>query len=160
MGFPVMVVGAKNGSLTKSSSFGIHAPFFELPAILHTAIGELQKYNTFDHFLPQPCKIPTMSRAQNEILLEIDQFKPGPADDWREMDALLSELWQGQVCETCLPFLFRVFERFPHDDGAGVLWGIVHGIESTDLNYEQALRDSLSRQPSELGQIMLHRIDK
>ena len=80
-----MVAGAENGSLTKSSSFGIHALFFEFPAILQTAIGERRNYNTFDHFLPQPCKIPTMSRAQNDTLLEIDQFKAGPADNWREI---------------------------------------------------------------------------
>jgi hypothetical protein len=96
-----------------------------------------------------------MSRPQNEILLEIDQFKPSPTGDWRELDTLLSELWQGTVSTACLLVLFRVFERFPQDDGAGVFWSIVHGVESTDLNYEQPLRESLSRQPSELGQIML-----
>jgi len=54
-----------------------------------------------------------MSRQQNEILLEIDRFMPSPTGDWRELDMLLSELWQGNVSTACLPVLFRVFERFP-----------------------------------------------
>lgn len=101
-----------------------------------------------------------MSRPQNEILLEIDQFKPRPAGNWRELDTLLSELWQGKVSIACLPVLFRIFERFPEDDGAGVFWSIVHGLESTDLNYEGPLRESLLRQPSKLGLIMLRRLEK
>jgi len=101
-----------------------------------------------------------MSRPQAEILLEIDRFEPSPAGDWRELDALLSELWQDTVSPACLPVLLRVFERFPQDDGAGVFWSIVHGIESTDLNYEQPLRESLSRQPSALGEVMLFRLEK
>lgn len=101
-----------------------------------------------------------MSRPQNEILLKIDQFKPSPAGDWRELDTLLAELWQVDVSMACLPILFRVFERFPEGDGAGVFWSIVHGVESTNLNYEIPLRESLLRQPSELGQIMLRRLEK
>jgi len=101
-----------------------------------------------------------MSRQQNEILLEIDRFMPSPTGDWRELDMLLSELWQGNVSTACLPVLFRVFERFPKDDGAGVFWSIAHGVESTDLDYEGPLRESLSRQPSDLGQIMLRRLEK
>jgi hypothetical protein len=101
-----------------------------------------------------------MSRQQNEVLLKIDRFAPSPTGDWRELDVLLSELWQGDVSMDCLPVLFRVFERFPKDDGAGVFWSIVHGVESTDLDYEGPLRESLSRQPSDLGQVMLHRLEK
>ncbi|MFC5479346.1 hypothetical protein [Massilia suwonensis] len=100
-------------------------------------------------------------RLQNEILSDIDQFEPSPEGDWRGLDALLTELWQTtKVNEACLPVLFRVFERFPDDSSAGVCWGIVHGIESTDLDYEKPLRESLARRSSELGQIMLHRLEK
>jgi hypothetical protein len=101
-----------------------------------------------------------MSRQQNEILLEIDRFMPSPTGDWRGLDMLLSELWQGNVSMACLPVLFRVFESFPKDDGAGVFWSIVHGVEATDLDYEGPLRESLSRQPSDLGQIMFRRLEK
>jgi hypothetical protein len=53
-----------------------------------------------------------------------------------------------------------VFERFPDEDGAGVFWSIVHGIESLDVDYEQTLRASLARRPSRMGQIMLRRLDR
>jgi hypothetical protein len=101
-----------------------------------------------------------MSRQQSEILLEIDRFEPDPAGEWRVLDLLIAELWQTDVSVDCLPVLFRVFERFPDEDGAGVFWSIVHGVESTDLNYEEPVRKSLSCQPSELGQILLRRLEK
>jgi len=102
-----------------------------------------------------------MSRPQNDILADIDQYEPSPEGDWLGLDALLAELWlTTEVSEACLPVLFRVFERFPDDPSAGVCWGIVHGIESTDLDYEPYLRESLSRQASELGEIMLYRLEK
>lgn len=100
-----------------------------------------------------------MSRPQSEVLIDINQFQPSTAGDWRQLDSLFSELWEGTVSISCLPILFGVFERFPDDDGAGVFWSIVHGVESTDLDYEEPLRDSLSRQPSELGHIMLRRLE-
>jgi len=101
-----------------------------------------------------------MRRPQRDILAEIDGFAPGAPGDWRGLDALLSELWQGPIAVACLSTLFRVFERFPDDDGAGVFWSIVHGIELADLDYEKPLRESLSRQPSELGRIMLVRLEQ
>jgi len=101
-----------------------------------------------------------MSRTQSLILHDIEHFVPSPAGSWRGLDSLLDELWQTNVSSDCLPVLFRVFERFPSDDGAGVFWSILHGIESTDLAYEQALRDSLGRRSSELGQVMLYRLEK
>ena len=53
--------------------------------------------------------------------------------------------------------MLRVFERFPLDDGAGVAWSIVHGLESLP-GYEPHLVDSLRRRPSELGVVMLNRM--
>ncbi|MFC4929661.1 hypothetical protein [Massilia sp. GCM10023247] len=102
-----------------------------------------------------------MTRPQTEILSDIDQFEPCPDGNWLGLDALLAELWlTSEVSQACLPVLFRVFERFPDDPSAGVCWGIVHGIESTHLDYEKPLRESLSRQASELGEVMLYRLEK
>lgn len=102
-----------------------------------------------------------MIRPQSEILSDIDQFEPEPDGNWLGLDALLAELWlTTEVSEACFPVLFRVFERFPDDPSAGVCWGIVHGVESTNLDYEKPLQDSLLRQPSELGQVMLNRLEK
>ena len=54
--------------------------------------------------------------------------------------------------------MLRVFERYPDEDGAGVFWSIVHGLEALP-GYEPFLVESYSkRAPSEFGVIMLGRI--
>lgn len=93
------------------------------------------------------------------ILRDIDTFAPENGN-WRALDELLSELWTVGVRAGQVPTLFRVFERYPDEDGAGVLWSIVHGVESLPFDYEEALRDSLARQPSLMGKVMLQRLEK
>jgi uncharacterized protein YfeS len=100
-----------------------------------------------------------MPRTVDDILRDIEAF--GPRDgNWLPFDDLLADLWHAGMPERALPVLFGVFERFPNDDGAGVLWGIVHGVQGLDLDYEQPLRESLARQPSYMGKIMLGRLER
>ena len=97
-------------------------------------------------------------RSQSEILEDIANFGP-TAGSWLPLDNLLNELWlAGEPSVDALPTLFGVFERFPADDGAGVLWSIVHGVEALPYNYEPLLRESYSRVPSEMSKIMLARL--
>ncbi|HEX9939192.1 MAG TPA: hypothetical protein VGB15_18765 [Longimicrobium sp.] len=98
-----------------------------------------------------------MARDADEILEEIDAFRPA-GGVWLPLDELLAELWDAGVPARALPVLFGVFERFPDDDGAGVLWSIVHGVESLGCDYETALRESLERRSSLMGRIMLGRL--
>jgi len=100
-----------------------------------------------------------MQRTIDDILRDIETFRPNDGV-WLPLDDLLAELWNVGVPTRALPTLFGVFERFPDDDGAGVLWSIVHGIENLDLDYEQPLRDSLVRQPSDMGKIMIDRLER
>jgi hypothetical protein len=100
-----------------------------------------------------------MSRAAADILRESESFRPVNGV-WLPLDELLAELWDAGVPARALPSLFHVFERFADDNGAGILWSIVHGIEALDLDYEQPLRDSLARQPSHLGKVMLERLER
>lgn len=96
-------------------------------------------------------------RSLSETLQQIEHFSPRDGD-WRPLDALLDELWaSGDVGADVLPVLFGVFERFPEDDGAGVLWSIVHGIEALPIDYVPALRQSHQRNPSLMSDIMLSR---
>lgn len=99
------------------------------------------------------------SRLAEVILQDISSFEP-ISGSWLRLDDLLAELWHIGVQPSAMPTLFKVFERFPNDDGAGVLWSIVHGIENLDLPYETELLASLTRQPSEMGKIMLDRLNK
>ncbi|MGC4006309.1 MAG: hypothetical protein QM811_25590 [Pirellulales bacterium] len=100
-----------------------------------------------------------MPRTVSDILREIEGFQPVD-DDWRPLDVLLNELWSSGVPEAALPTLFGVFERYPDFDGAGVFWSILHGVEGLEIDYEQALRDSLARRSSEMGKVMLARLER
>jgi hypothetical protein len=100
-----------------------------------------------------------MPRTVDDILRDIEAFRPTNGV-WLPLDDLLAELWDAGVPARALPTLFGVFERFPEDDGSGVLWSIVHGVEGLDLDYEQPLRDSLARQRSDMGKIMLGRLER
>jgi hypothetical protein len=93
------------------------------------------------------------------VLKDIEEFEPTEGN-WRKLDDLLDELWSEGVRQGQLPILFRVFERFPDEDGAEVLWSIVHGIEALPYSYEYFLRQSIARQPSHMGQIMLRRLER
>jgi hypothetical protein len=93
------------------------------------------------------------------LLQEIADFTPTDGN-WLPFDELLGELWASGVTDECLASLFAVFERHPDDDGSGVLWGIVHGLEALDLEYESALRASMSRRPSLMARVMLDRLER
>jgi hypothetical protein len=96
-------------------------------------------------------------RTSVEVLRDIANFYP-TGGAWLALEGLLDELWPLGVVADSLPILFGVFERFPKDDGAGVLWSIVHGVESLPIPYRSALLASYARAPSEMGRIMLDRL--
>lgn len=95
-------------------------------------------------------------RTPQDIIADINQFEPEDGN-WLPLDALLNELWKSGSQEIFTTDLLSVFERFPGEDGAGVFWSIIHGVENFN-SYERQLIDSLNRQPSEMGLIMLRRI--
>ena len=100
-----------------------------------------------------------MPRSVEDILRDIEAFRPADGT-WLPLDDLLTELWDAGVPTSALPALFALFERFPDEDGAGVFWSIVHGVESLGLDYEQQLRDSLARRTSQMGKVMLGRLER
>jgi hypothetical protein len=100
-----------------------------------------------------------MPRSRDVILRDIDSFNPHESS-WLVLENLLAELWCEDVPASALPHLFRIFERFPKDDGAGVLWSVLHGIEALPFDYEQQLRASLMRRNSFMGNVMLERLEK
>jgi hypothetical protein len=97
-------------------------------------------------------------RTSQNIINDINQFEPQNGN-WLPLDSLLNELWETGDQENFTSELLKVFERFPEEDGAGVFWSIVHGLERFSA-YETELIDSLNRQPSEMGLLMLRRIKK
>jgi hypothetical protein len=95
-------------------------------------------------------------RTSKDIINDINQFEPQDGN-WLKLDTLLDELWKTGDQENFTTDLLRVFERFSEEDGAGVFWSIIHGVERF-RTYETELIDSLNRQPSEMGLLMLRRI--
>lgn len=83
-----------------------------------------------------------MDRSTSTIAGEIAAFQPS-GGNWRPLDALINELWSVGEPAQVIPQLFSVFERYPSEDGAGVFWAIVHGLESLP-NYEPCLVESFS----------------
>jgi hypothetical protein len=89
------------------------------------------------------------------MLAALDAFRPNASDDnWRELDALVQAVPRELAS---VPVLLRVFERFPRHDGHGVMWGILHALE-TIAGYETLLVAHVSRAPTEMGITMLHRL--
>jgi hypothetical protein len=97
-----------------------------------------------------------MTRTSDQIVADIRAFEP-TGEDWRGLETLLTELWQVGDPAGYIPELLAVLERFPEEDGAGVLWSIVHGVESLP-GYEPVLIQSVQRRPSELGVAMVGRL--
>jgi hypothetical protein len=97
-----------------------------------------------------------MHRTTASIAHDIATFVPND-DNWLALDSLIAELWQTGHPEQAIPELLSVFERYPEEDGFGVVWGILHGLEALP-NYEPELLRSLARQPSEFGVRMVGRL--
>lgn len=97
-----------------------------------------------------------MPRTTVEIADDIANFVP-KVDNWLPLDSLVAELWQAGYPDQAVPQLLSVFERYPEEDGFGVAWTVLHGLESL-RNYEPELLRPLARQPSEFGIFMVGRL--
>lgn len=96
-----------------------------------------------------------MNRIEG-VLLKINEYEVNN-DNWLELEELIALLWESGKPEVGIKTLFRVFEKHPLDDGEGVFWSILHGLES--LDYEDELYKSLIRKPSYMSIIMLNRVE-
>ncbi len=74
------------------------------------------------------------------------------------LDAAVRELGARPDRERAINSLLGVFERFPHDDGNGVTWGIVHLLETMSPAYEPQLVQSVLRAPGEFSLMMVNRL--
>jgi len=92
----------------------------------------------------------------DEAIEAIARYQPEPGG-WLGLDKFLERLWATGEPERGTEVLFGVFERFPEQDGYGVFWSILHGLESLP-DYEGPLIASLRRQPPEFNVRMIDRI--
>ena len=91
-----------------------------------------------------------------EIIAEINSYESDDGN-WLRLDELATELWESGKPVFGINSLLGLFEKYPTEDGAGVFWTILHGIET--LNYEKELYESLIRKPTHITIIMLKRIE-
>lgn len=80
-------------------------------------------------------------------------------DDEKQMDEMIEvvdQLNKSPQCEVS-EALFRIWERFPEDDGYETFWTILHVLEHTP-HYETELLKSVARQPNEFNVLMINRM--
>ena len=70
------------------------------------------------------------ARTAAQVIADIRAFQPA-GGNWRRLDDLFGELWATGAAGRHVADLLAVLERFPEDDGAGVLWSVVHGVVGT-----------------------------
>ena len=75
----------------------------------------------------------------------------------KSLEDCLANVFSGCPSQDDKGALLEVFERFPEDDGFGVFWGIVHGLEHVD-DYDQELVTSVRRKPTHFNTLMLNRM--
>ncbi|MEW4571489.1 hypothetical protein AB1L88_26745 [Tautonia sp. JC769] len=97
-----------------------------------------------------------MARPAEQVLADIEAFRPVDGN-WLPLDDLLAELWSVVVPPSAILVLLGVFDRFPDEDGAGVFWSIVHGLEALP-GYEPALLESAELRPAPFKRIMVDRL--
>ena len=98
-----------------------------------------------------------MPRTARETASALEAFEGQQSGDLMALDALIAEAVALEPDTDVDRALFGIFERFPQEDGRGVYWAIVHGLEDRG-GYEQALLDSVRRSPSPFALTMLNRI--
>jgi hypothetical protein len=91
-----------------------------------------------------------------QVLIQIERFDP-EVSSWLDLDQLLMQLFSSPPSRKAVEALFALLERFPLEDGAGVLWTVVHGLEDLPA-YEEELVASVQRRPSYLPLVMLRRL--
>lgn len=78
-------------------------------------------------------------------------------DDLKKLEILTQQLGEFGVSESGIQAFLGIFERFPMDDGFGIFWSILHGLEKLP-GYETHLIQSLQRQPAKFSLLMVQRI--
>jgi transposase len=88
----------------------------------------------------------------------IREFTPQEGD-WRPLEILFERAFSGPDPKRYYHAIFNLFERFPEEDGAGVFWSALHGMEAAG-GYEELLLQYFRRHPSLMTTTMLRRINK
>lgn len=93
----------------------------------------------------------------NKVLAEkIMEFQPKDGN-WLELEQLLEQVFSLNNPQVYYPAIFNLFEHFPEEDGAGVFWSALHGMETVG-GYERELVRFFRRSPCLMTEAMLIRL--
>ena len=86
----------------------------------------------------------------------IREFMPLKGD-WIPLEGHIERVFASPDPKRYYHALFNLFERYPDEDGAGVFWSALHGMEAVG-GYEELLIQYFRRWPSLMTKSMLSRI--
>ena len=98
----------------------------------------------------------TLNPAMDELDNAIREFSPTDGD-WRLLESLFEVAFSSADPRAYYNAIFNLFERFPDEDGAGVFWSALHGMEAIG-GYEVPLLGYFRRWPNLMTKVMLQRI--
>jgi hypothetical protein len=98
-----------------------------------------------------------MPRHILAIAADIDALPSVDGDDVDRLKLLIDEYFDSDSAAEYLDVWFRLFERFPDEDGFESFWSILHGIEA-QAHYEAEVIESLIRRPSDFPLLMVNRM--
>ncbi|MGC4075894.1 MAG: hypothetical protein QM702_02435 [Rubrivivax sp.] len=90
------------------------------------------------------------------LAVRIAEFEPSNGN-WLELERLFERAFSDRDPTVYYSAIFNLFERFPDQDGSGVFWSALHGMEATG-SYENELVRFFRRYPSEMTRTMLIRM--
>src|SRR4051812_15948909 len=92
----------------------------------------------------------------DELDVAIREFTPGQKH-WLPLETHFERAFASRDPKKYYPAIFSLFERYPEEDGAGVFWSALHGMESVG-GYEDLLVQYFRRCASLMKKTMLRRI--
>jgi len=91
-----------------------------------------------------------------DLDIAIREFSPENGG-WLPLERLFEQAFSSPDPKKYYHAIFNLFERFPEEDGAGVFWSALHGMEAVG-GYEDFLLRYFRRHPSLMTRTMLRRI--
>lgn len=91
-----------------------------------------------------------------ELANTISSFEPENGN-WLHLDKLFEDVFHSPEPAEYYPAIFKLFERFAKEDGSGVFWSALHGMEAIG-KYEDELVRSFQHAPTEMSESMLIRL--
>jgi hypothetical protein len=93
-----------------------------------------------------------------QIVTQVDSISSvDDAAQLRQLIELMDRYFQHPNAKRHLEVWFRLYERFPEDDGYETFWTILHGIEAQH-GFEKLVIESVKRRPSQFPLLMINRM--